>query len=905
MHPPPLAIPPQLSNWLPAARNFLTRHGGLILCALFLLVGIATAGNYGIGSDEPNQRQLAQGNLDYILGRADRIATLLDVDRYYGAAFELPLLLAEQALGLEDYYYIHRFRTTITHLFFILGGYFCYRLAYRLFGSRAIALFALLFYLLHPRLYGHSFVNSKDLPFLALLMIALYLLERAFRRNTPAAFLLLGVAVGLLTNLRIMGIMLFPAVIAMRGLDLFSAAGGTERKQILLSAGLFLLAAALTLYAVTPYAWPDPWEYLTASLDLTVNHPAVAYQLFQGKWQFSNELPPHYAATWFGITTPPLIMLLGAVGAAAVVAAGLRRPGAVFRNTPQRFLLLTLACFLLPPLAAALLGSNLFDNWRHFYFLYAPFVILAAAGLSWLAAALFRRRPGSRGLYGLTGLGLILVMLQMTQLHPLQYLYFNFLVDRATPEYLRTHYSLDPWHLAPRAALEQLLSDHPGETFVVRGPKFQLAALPPALRPRLLPAGAGRSADYELIYKGEPGRPDQAFNYRYSRIYNNTLIGLRPLQESQMTPAAAAAYREIYRQAVAGQPIIRADYNVYLDDKRLTFVKENCPPASPDAAFNASLFPPNPPAPPPDLAEVRWYITAGVSNHGVRLGDTCLAVLQLPNYFRGDLAISQFNRGRHRRADLVWQELYSLNPPGLLEHIAQRRQGQSPPPSNAFAVFLEQDAAGRPRLLYAKANCAPAQYETRVFLHITPRNPAALPFYQWQSGVDNRNFSLQNYGLRPGGDCIAVYPLPAYPIAALLTGQAGVWETGLYPPADPERLRAAYAALADSQPEARAYFDLYLQEGRLVYWRESCAAADTAAGFFLHIIPVAASDLPAERQAAGFANLDFPFARHGGHFDGRCLAAAPLPDYPVKTIRTGQYVAGQGELWAVELNLEQ
>ena len=737
-------------------------------------------------------------------------------------------------------------------------------------------------------------------------MIALYLLERAFRRNTPAAFLLLGVAVGLLTNLRIMGIMLFPAVIAMRGLDLFSAAGGTERKQILLTAGLFILAAALTLYAVTPYAWPDPWEYLAASLDLTVNHPAVAYQLFQGQWQFSNEMPPHYAAAWFTITTPPMIMLLGGIGAAAVVAAGLRRPKTIFRNTPQRFLLLALACFLLPPLAAALLGSNLWDNWRHFYFLYAPFVILAAAGMGWLTAALLRRRPGPRGLYALAGLGLTLVLLQMTQLHPLQYLYFNFLVDRTTPEYLRTHYSLDPWHLAPRAALEQLLSDHPGETFVVRGPKFQLAALPPAVRQRLRTASDGRSADYELIYRGEPGRPDQAFNYRYSRLYNNTLIGLRPLQESRMTPAAVAAYREIHRQAVAGQPILRADYTVYRQGQRLTFVKENCPPESPDAAFSASLFPPNPPAPPPDLADVRWYIAAGVSNHGVRLGDDCLAVIQLPNYFRGDLLISQSNLGRYRPSDLAWQELYSLNPPGLRARIAQLRQGQSPPPPNAFALFLEQDAAGRPRLLYAKANCAPSEYETRVFLHITPQNPVDLPFYQWQSGVDNRDFPLSRYGLRSrDGECIAVYPLPDYPIAAILTGQAGMWETSLYPPADPERLRAAYAALADSQPEARAYFDLYLQKGRLVYLRESCAAADTAAGFFLHIIPVAAADLPAERQDAGFANLDFPFARYGGHFDGRCLAAAPLPDYPVKTIRTGQYVAEQGELWAVELNLEQ
>ena len=61
-----------------------------------------------------------------------------------------------------------------------------------------------------------------------------------------------------------------------------------------------------------------------------------------------------------------------------------------------------------------------------------------------------------------------------------------------------------------------------------------------------------------------------------------------------MTPAARAAYREIYRQAVAGEPIIRADYNVYRQGRRLTFVKENCPPDSRDAWFSVNFFPPDP-----------------------------------------------------------------------------------------------------------------------------------------------------------------------------------------------------------------------------------------------------------------------------------------------------------------------
>ena len=907
MFPPLRRIFRQLSGRSPAALNFLADRSGLLVCILFLLAGLATAGDYGINYDEWPQRRIARANLDYILGHSDRIATDLYQDRVYSVAFELPLLLAERLLGLADYSRIHRLRLTLTHLFFIVGAYFGYRLAYRLFGSRPLAILALLFLLLHPRIYGHSFVNFKDLPFLSMFLIALYLLERAFRKDTIGAFLLLGMAVGLLTNLRIMGLMLLAAPLAMRGLDGFYAKTGPERKRILWTAGLFALTAGLTLYAVTPYAWANPVDYLVTSLGQTVNHPAVLPQLFQGELLLSNALPPHYTATWFGITTPPLILLLGCVGMALVAARGFRRPGAVFRNTRMRFLLLLAACFLLPPLAATVLGSNQSEGWRHLFFIYAPFCLLAAYGGGGLAAALYRQGRLSAGMYGLAGLGLALVLLQMTQIHPLPPVYFNFLAERTTPEWLRMRYDLDYMQLAHREGLEYLRQRHPQETLTVRVGQRHLGILTAAARERLQPATGGRNADYELIYPLDSVQPDLAFNTAYRhRLYNNTLIALRPLDAIRMAPAAIAAYQEIYRQAVAGEPIIRADYKVYLADNRLTFIRENCPPGGRDEWFGVKPFPAAAKSLPPYSRQAVFY--APYYNHRVRLGSLCLAVIQLPAEIAGDLIITRRNLGNFGPAALpLWEELYTLADPGLGERIARLRQ-QQPPPTNpdAFAVFLDRDAAGRPRLLYAKAGCTAAEYKTRVTLHITPADLADLPAYNRDSPFDNRDFLLDVYGGRPGGDCIAAIPLPDYPIAEIRTGQAGMWAATLYPPADLNSLREIYAALSDHIPAAWSDFDLYIQDNRLIYLRETCnAAEDTAADFFLHIIPEDIADLPAERQAAGFANRDFVFDRRGGSFDGKCLAKVPLPDYPIKAIRTGQFQAGQGDLWAVELAVER
>ena len=894
MFPPLRHTFPRLSGGCRAALNFLIAHSGLILCGLFLLAGLDLAGDYGFNWDDPVQRQIAVGNLDYILGRADHIETVNYRDVVYSAVIELPLLLTERALGLEDYHYVHRLRTSLTHLLFIIGAFCCYRLAWRLFDNRFIALLALLLFLLHPRLYAHSFVNSKDLPFLSMFSIALYLLERAFRRDTIGAFILLGIGIGLLTNLRIMGIMLLAAGLAMRALDLFFATGGPERKQILLTAGLFTLAAGLTVYGLSPYAWTNPLDYLIINLNLTTNALTVWPQLFQGELIPSNELPPHYLPVWFSITTPPLILLLGLVGIAVVVAQSLARPEAVFRNTRGRFGLLLAAAFLLPPLAVVLLGANQYEGWRHLYFLHAPLCLLAAGGGGWLAAALAQQHRRRAGAYALTGLGLGLILLQMTQLHPLQYVYFNFLVDRTTPEHLQTRYFMDYWRLANRAALVALLERHPGEPLVVRrGPRDD-KTLPPAARQRLQRPGGGRNADYELTNPFDLSRPDLTFNSRYRRFYNNTLVAVRPMAASLMTPAAVAAYREIYHQAMAGEPISRGDYAVYRDDKRLTFIRENCPPDSPEAWLGVKVFPHNPETY-PDFRRNRAYVAYG--NYRVRLGDTCLALLQLPDYAQGDLILIQ------RNSDIPGQreKLYSLSRPGWRELIAQgrRKQPQSAGP-DTFDVFLDL-AEGRHRLLYAKSHCSQAEYETPVTLHIYPENLADLPFYLWKGGLDNRDFRLPAYGGRPGGECVAVFPLPDYPIAAIHTGQGGRWAVNLYPPTEPDRLRATYAALSDRQPNAREFFDLYLQDNRLIYLRETCVAADTAAGFFLHIIPAEVADLPPERQAAGFANLDFAFDRRGGHFDGKCLAAVSLPNYPIREIRTGQYVPGQGEVWAVEL----
>ena len=229
----------------------------------------------------------------------------------------------------------------------------------------------------------------------------------------------------------------------------------------------------------------------------------------------------------------------------------------------------------------------------------------------------------------------------------------------------------------------------------------------------------------------------------------------------------------------------------------------------------------------------------------------------------------------------------------------------APPGHREFQVSLQEDGK---YLRYVRENCAPANTDPWFFLHLIPRDLADLPPRSQGQGLENRDFVFWEAGGRlEGPRCIAQIPLPEYPIAVLRTGQyvpgAGypLWSVELIIPADPDKLRADYAALGATQPAARDFFDLYAQDNRLIYLRETCAAADTAAPFFLHIFPEDVSDLPADRRDVGLAHAGFEFARQGGHFDGKCLAAVALPDYPIKEMRTGQHIPGQGNLWSVRL----
>ena len=778
----------------------------IAVCAVFAAAGVTVLDDYGVSWDEFYQRDIALETIGYVLGQDDEL--LSNHDKFYGTTFEMPLLMVERALGLDDTRAVLLSRHILSHLFFIAGGFFCYLLVRRLFGSTVIALFAMLLFLLHPRLYAESFVNTKDVPLAAMFMVALFLTHRAFRKDTVGAFLLCGLAVGILINIRILGVVLFAAVPALRALDLLFDAGEGRRKHALITGGVFVLAAMFTLYTTLPYLWANPVERTVEMFVRLSHHPTVFPQLFQGELIIGNALPPHYIPTWIAITTPPVALLLGVAGIIAVIGRSWASRRDLLGHADLKFGCLLIGILLMTLVAVAVFTPSMYNGWRQTYFLYAPFCVLAGFGLHWLASV-SGRKVVRAGVYALVGAGILLVVFQMIRIHPYQQAYFNFLVDRETPGRLGDQYPVEYWGTAYLDGLRWLTETYPDSRIPVRAinnhDHRNRAFLPASDRQRIALKGEGagigdiyitnhfpESDRQRIALTGEGGAIGDFYitnhfkDFRDGRkvavfapivhrraIYNNPVLSVAALDLAAADDATADAYRQIYRDAVAGSPAASdGGFDLYYNEpeKTLTYVNESCEPEDVANRFMLSVVPVDPNDLPIYVKQQggnRRLLFFDFGEKGVKFDGKCLMVFQLPDYPIYQISMGYRIDGKRR----FWGNITQFRDAERIIEAAG-----APVIRGKFDVYL-----GENLLIYFREPCAPADISETFFLHLFPADEDDLPRNRRQYGFDNLDFDFVQAGGIAEGKCIARVFLPDYPITRIHTGQyipdsAPTWE---------------------------------------------------------------------------------------------------------------------------------
>ena len=106
-----MKVNPKLAPYLP----------GIVLFIVALIVSLLTYKDYGMGWDEPTQRNPGIVSFNYIYHGSQQL--FQNISDNHGAGYELLLVFIEKGLRLKTYPAIFEMRHIVTHVFFLISLY--------------------------------------------------------------------------------------------------------------------------------------------------------------------------------------------------------------------------------------------------------------------------------------------------------------------------------------------------------------------------------------------------------------------------------------------------------------------------------------------------------------------------------------------------------------------------------------------------------------------------------------------------------------------------------------------------------------------------------------------------------------------------------------------------------------
>ena len=475
---------------------------------MLLITGIAIHQDYGFSWDEFIHRHAGHKTFDYIFKGDPHIYsdqslkqdTIMGPDiKYFGPAFELVLVVAEKIFQPHgDLLDIYLMRHLINFLIFFVSAFFFFLLVKYLFDDWLIGLLGSFFYVLSPRLFASAFYNGKDLIVMALFTICLFTMVRYLKEKNWQWAVAHGVVCALAIDVRIVAIVLpittFLFLILDKVLD-------KQGKSI-----AHFIVFPLTLCGFTILCWPWLWtnpigRFLEAFSYMS--HVAVPQMtLFRGHYIPADAVPWDYTFVWMILSSPIVYSLGFLLGVLIIGSRLIKNPLEYYRNHKNWLLFLFL--FLAPMLAIIFLKSVLYDEWRHTYFIYPLFLLIAIKGIIWLFEIIKTKIQPSLQKIVLWCVVCVIVLemgftlFVMIADHPYQNLYINF-IARMNMQNVKKNYEMDYWGLTYRKALEYIASkdsDTVIPVFVNYTNAHDLDMLAPADRARFVYVGNPYQAKY-------------------------------------------------------------------------------------------------------------------------------------------------------------------------------------------------------------------------------------------------------------------------------------------------------------------------------------------------------------------------------------------------------------------------
>lgn len=438
--------------------KFLT----IILSIIFISFSLYIYKDYGFGTDEHINRSNGGISFNYVLNLINNIFNisisniLLDEfnedlnlykDRDYGVAFDLPAMIIERIFNINDIASQFYLRHFLTHLMFLVGNLYFFKLINNRYDNYKFGIIGLLFMLLSPRIFAESFYNNKDIAFMSAFIVALYYSIEFIKKPDFKNGLLSAVTTSFAIDIRIVGIILPPVVISALFVT-FLKDKKISYKNFLLNITLYIITIIIIVIALWPWLWSSPFEKFYEAIKNMAKFRWLNWVFYRGHYYPSNNLPWHYLPIWILITTPILYLVMSAIGGAAIIKNLFLNKLKIFKENNELIDLVIIALLFVPIISVIILKSTVYDGWRQFYFLYPLLIYIAVRGF--VVSYKYSHRLVSVFLF----ISTFHILNWMVINHPYQFVYFNMLAGNNWNE----KYEMDYWGLTNVDALRKILT---------------------------------------------------------------------------------------------------------------------------------------------------------------------------------------------------------------------------------------------------------------------------------------------------------------------------------------------------------------------------------------------------------------------------------------------------------------
>lgn len=344
-----------------------------------------------------------------------------------------------------------------TYSIFFLGAICLFKLVNYLFIDEKVSIIITLLYYISPRILIDSFNNNKDIIFMSILIMMIYFATKFIKEKKIKDGTLFALIAGFVCNVKILGIFFF-GIFGL--LYIFDLLVKKEFNKENFKKGFYVATFGLFLYIfLTPAIWGsgkfDIINFIKYSLDNSTNFRGQISVLFEGKmWGGDNPPIPWYYLPKLMLMTIPIIVSILFITSLILFIKNI----IIKIITKEKYeivdliLIGTLICFIVPFMICVLKHPDIYNGWRHFYFLYGLLFIFVPYSLNKIS----KKEKINNIFSSLIIITLIVNVFTICKYTVRNVAYYNILAGR---ENLAGYYELDYYNTSGKDALNKFLEN--------------------------------------------------------------------------------------------------------------------------------------------------------------------------------------------------------------------------------------------------------------------------------------------------------------------------------------------------------------------------------------------------------------------------------------------------------------